>query len=313
MIGTLAIMIAVSTLFFSVVLSLFGGFNLFSLALFVIPVNIAQWLFAPYLINVMYGTRPLSTSDNPRLTNIVEDLSQKMGLRTPKIMLANLPISNAFAYGSPLTGNRIAVTSGLVRDLQTEEIEAVIGHELGHLKHRDVQVMMIASVLPAILYYLGYSMLFSARYSRGQREGNSGAAVLIGIGSMIFYWILNLLVLGLSRMREYYADQNSVKYVEDGAGKLSRALAKIATSTKRTRRYSASNIGVGSFKALFISDPDTAQRDAMVMAQSGMLGNDQQLVQEMVSRKISPLDTILELFSTHPNIVKRLRALQNPA
>jgi Zn-dependent protease with chaperone function len=86
MIGTLAIMVAVSTLFFSVALSLFGAFSLLSLALFVILANIAQWLFAPYLVGLMYGTRPISASDTPRLTSIVDNLSQKMSLRTPQLI-----------------------------------------------------------------------------------------------------------------------------------------------------------------------------------------------------------------------------------
>jgi len=313
MIGTMAIMIAVSTLFFSIVLSLMGGLSLLSLALFVIPSNLMQWLFAPYLIDALYGTRSITSAEHPRLVSAVERLSQKMGLKTPRLMLATMPIPNAFAYGSPLTGSRVAVTTGLLQGLEEDEVEAVVGHELGHLKHRDVQIMMAVSVLPAIFYYLGYSMLLSSRYGRGERNQSSGGVALIGVGSMVLYWILSLLVLGLSRAREYYADRNSAMYVEDGATKLSEALAKIVSSTNRAQRYLAGNTGPTGFKALLISDPDTARRDQAVIAGSGMLRSDQQMLREIMSQEVSAFDRILEVFSTHPNIVKRLQALQKLA
>ena len=108
-------------------------------------------------------------------------------------MLAQIPIPNAFAYGSPLTGNRVAVTQGLLKSLNEGEVEAVIGHELGHLKHRDVQVMMVVSFLPALFYYLGFSLMLSGMY-RGRRN-DSGGSALIGIGFMIFSWILNLFII----------------------------------------------------------------------------------------------------------------------
>jgi len=311
MIGTLAFIIAISTLLFTVILSLMGALNLIALALFVIVFNIAQWLVAPYLIDALYGTRTVSRSENPKLWAMIENLSRKIGVKAPRLVIANIPISNAFAYGSPIAGSRIAVTSGLLKELEGEEVEAVVGHELGHLKHRDVQVMMLASVLPAIFYYLGYSMMLSSAYGRGERrEGGGGLAALIGVASMIAYWVLTLFVLGLSRMREYYADQTSAMSVEDGARKLSEALAKIVASTGRIKTRYADVGGSNSFKALFISDPDSAERDQVAIAESRMFRTDQRLVEEIISRRVTTLDRVLELFSTHPNIVKRLQALQ---
>ncbi len=313
-IGTLAFVIAVSTLFFTAILSLMGALSLVALAFFVVVFNIAQWLVAPYLIDGLYGTRSVSKSDNPKLSAMIENLSQKIGVKTPRLMLANMPIPNAFAYGSPIAGNRIAVTNGLLKELEDEEVEAVVGHELGHLKHRDVQVMMLVSVLPAIFFYLGYSMMMSSAYGRGdRREGGGGLAALIGIASMILYWILTLFVLGLSRMREYYADRTSAVSVEDGSRKLSEALAKIVASTGRIKSRYVNLRGSNSFKALFISDPDRAERDQVAIAASRMFGTDQQLVEKILTRKVTPLDRVLELFSTHPNVVKRLQALRKLA
>jgi len=145
MAGTVAVIITVSTLGFGFILGSIGALNIYSLAATVIIFNLAQWLFAPYLINWMYKVKPLSSDENPNLHRIIEDLSYKSRIKTPKLMYSGLSIPNAFAYGSPLTGNHVAVTKGLLNNLEEEEVEAVIGHELGHIKHRDVQIMQEAS------------------------------------------------------------------------------------------------------------------------------------------------------------------------
>lgn len=314
MLGTLAVIISFSTLFFTVILSWLGASNIIAIAFFVILFNIAQWLFAPHLINALYRAREVSEPENPKLYGMVKGLSQKIGLKMPRLMIANIPIPNAFAYGSPIAGTRVAVTTGLLKELEDEEVEAVIGHELGHLKHKDVQIMMFASVLPAIFYFIGYSMMLSAWFGGGrQREGGGGAPILIGIACMAIYWVLTLFVLGLSRLREYYADQRSAATVEEGARKLSEALVKIVASTGRFRSQHREVKSLGSFKALFISDPDRANKDEVEIAGTRMFRADQQLVQEILSRKVTTADRVLELLSTHPNIVKRLKALQRLA
>ncbi|MEM3439382.1 MAG: zinc metalloprotease HtpX [Candidatus Bathyarchaeia archaeon] len=307
--GTTTLLIAISTLFMAVLLSLIGALNILSLIFMVILFNLGQWLIAPYLIDALYRAEEIPEGRH-WLSEVVKKLSAKSGLRAPKLMLANIPIPNAFAYGSPLSGPKIAVTKGLLNVLEREEVEAVIGHELGHLKHRDVQFMMFLSVLPAIFYYLGYSLMYSSWYGGYRdRERSSSPAILIGIASIAIYWILNLIVLGLSRLREYYADAHSVSIVEDGRRKLSEALAKIVAFTWRG---GAGRMGgaYGSFKCLFITDPDRAEEDFREVYGAGGL-RDEQLVREVMSREITILDRIMELFSTHPNIVKRLRAIQS--
>lgn len=177
MVTTLVLIIGLSTLFFTVALSLLGAFDFLSLVIFVAAFNIIQWLLAPYIIDAIYGVKQVSRTERSELYDIVERLSRRTRINMPKIVIANIPIPNAFAYGSPLTGTRVAVTTGLLRSLDYEEVEAVVSHELGHIKHGDVQVMMFVSVLPALLYYVGFSLYFSARYG-GDREKRSGAAAL---------------------------------------------------------------------------------------------------------------------------------------
>jgi len=305
MIATLAVIIGLSTLVFTVILSLIGSFSLLTLGVLVAGFNVLQWLFAPYIIDALYRVKEVPEHENPKLHEIVRNLSKRSGLKTPRLMLAHIPIPNAFAYGSPIAGTRVAVTSGLLKTLDYDEIEAVLGHELGHLKHRDVQIMMFVSLLPALFYYLGYSLMLSSMFE--QRE-ESSLAPLLGIGFMVFSWILNIFTLYLSRLREYYADRHSASVVDEGAQKLSVALAKLVHATRGMGKARKRIQHLSAFKALFIVDPDRAESDSITL--SRMRTTDQKLVQEILSRKLTTMDKILEIFSTHPNIVKRLRALQ---
>jgi heat shock protein HtpX len=310
MAGTLAIIFGLSTLVLTVIMSLAGVFDLLTLGVIVVTFNIIQWLISPYLVGAIYRVRELPQNENPQLHQMVENLSEKSKISKPKLMLAQIPIPNAFAYGSPLTGNRVAVTQGLLKSLDESEVEAVLGHELGHLRHRDVQVMMVVSFLPALFYYIGFSLMLSGMY-RGRRD-DSGGAALIGIGFMIFSWVLNLFILYLSRLREYYADRHSVSVVDNGAQKLSTGLAKIVNTTRKVNKAQKTRQkkpNSNAFKALFIADPDRAAADSAELAAMNAQG-DQKLVQEIISKKLTFTDKLIEALSTHPNIVKRLRALQ---
>jgi len=305
MFGTLTLIIGFSTLAFAAILYFTGALSIMSLLILLVPFNIIQWLLAPYMIDAIYNVKEVKPSENPELCHMVERLSKRSGISAPRVMLARIPIPNAFAYGSPIAGNRVAVTEGLLKELNTGEVEAVLGHEIGHLKHRDMQIMMFASFLPAVFFYLGYWLMLSAGYSRDRREG--GAAI-IGIVSIALYWILTLLSLSLSRLREYYADQHSVSIVEDGRRKLSVALAKIASSSKRLKARRGDLSGFNSFKALFIADPESAVGEPRFSA-FGFTLNEEELVRRIISRKVTAADRFAEIFSTHPNMVKRLRAI----
>ncbi|MFZ1039273.1 MAG: zinc metalloprotease HtpX, partial [Candidatus Bathyarchaeia archaeon] len=291
----------------TVVLILTGLFDIIKLGVLVVAFNIIQWLVSPYLINALYRARELPANENPKLHETIENLSKKSGIRTPKLMLAQIPIPNAFAYGSPLAGNRVAVTSGMLEKLNDGEVEAVIGHELGHLKHKDVQVMMFVSLLPALFYYIGYSLTLSSMYGRRRDEGSSGA--LIGMIFIAFWWILNLFTLYLSRLREYYADRHSASIVENGSRKLSVGLAKIVQATRDMGKMKNRTKSLSSFKALFISDPDRAEIDSAALSTMNV-SSGQKLVQDILSQQLTTGAKFAEVFSTHPNIIKRLKALQ---
>jgi len=150
-------------------------------------------------------------------------------------------------------------------------------------------------------------MVFSSMFSGGNNRKNGGGAA-IGMVAIGLYWVLTLFTLQLSRTREYYADSHSASIVQDGARKLSEGLARIVNSTQRRRQPQMRQGGksLNSFKALFISDPDTAATDSQQISQL----NDRDLVEQLSQRRITTMDRIQEALSTHPNIVKRLKALK---
>ena len=310
MAGTVALIIGLSTLFFTLILSLTGAFDIVTLGVLVAVFNVVQWLVSPYIIDALYKVREVPANEHPELHSMLDNLSQKSGIKKPRLMVANIPLPNAFAYGSPIAGTRIAVTSGLLKTLDGGEVEAVVGHELGHLTHKDVQIMMFVSLLPAVAYYIGFSLMLSGMFGGNQKNQGSGAAM--GVVFMAFSWIMNLFILNLSRLREYYADRHSASIVDGGSQKLSTGLAKIVNATKnmgRMGRTRQQTKNLNAFKALFITDPDRAELDSAEISRAAA-GDSQKLVQEILSGKLTTADRILEVFSTHPNIIKRLKALQ---
>jgi len=311
MAGTLAIIFGLSTLIFAVILTVAGiNFDLLTIGVLVVGLNIAQWLLAPYLIGLIYKVRELKQNEKPELHQIVNDLSRKSGIAIPKLMLAQIPLPNAFAYGSPLSGTRVAVTQGLLDSLDNGEVEAVLGHELGHLKHHDVQVMMVASFLPALFYYIGYSLMLSGIFGGGERKNSGGSNALVGIAFMAFSWVLTLFTLYLSRLREYYADRHSVSVVDNGAEKLSTGLVTIVNESRRTSKPNKNQQkGNSSFRALFIANPDQANAYAADLYAANVRSK-QDLLRETLAKVPTKADNFTEIFSTHPNIIKRLRALQ---
>jgi heat shock protein HtpX len=311
MVATLAAIFGLTTLVFSAVLLWVGYFDFLTVGILVVVLNVAQWLLSPYLVGAIYRVKEMKSDENPKLHQMVADLSKKSGISAPKLMLSQIPLPNAFAYGSPLTGSRVAVTQGLLTHLDDGEVEAVIGHELGHLKHRDVQVMMVASFLPALFYYIGYTMMLSGMFGGGSdRKNGGGNNALFGFAFMAFSWILTLFTLYLSRLREYYADRHSALIVENGAQKLSTGLVTIVHESKNpSKQQKEQQKSASSYKALFIADPERATADAAELG-ANRITNKEDLLRETLAKQPNSFDKFTEILSTHPNIIKRLRALQ---
>jgi heat shock protein HtpX len=159
---------------------------------------------------------------------------------------------------------------------------------------------------------MGRWLMFSTYYGGYNRERRgSGGAVLLGSASMLIYFVLSLLTLHLSRLREYFADAHSASIIEEGSRKLSEGLAKITSKTSIIRRQGNREMSsLNGFKSLFISDPDTSEYDAAQISKFDYGMSDQSLVESLIDRKISFGERLIEIFSSHPNITKRLIALK---
>ena len=118
MAGTLLAIFAISTLGFALILGSLGGLSLGTLIVTVTIFNLGQWLLSPYLVNMVYKVREIEPGSYPDLEHMMMELSKKSKIKVPKLMLSGLSIPNAFAYGSPLTGNHVAVTKGLINELE---------------------------------------------------------------------------------------------------------------------------------------------------------------------------------------------------
>lgn len=269
----------------------YGLSFLLGLIFFVVLMNIITYFASPYLINLSYGARP-----DPRLQQIVDEVAARLGapFKLKAVVVDGPP--NAFAYGNFLTGRYVAVTSSMLALTDRRELEAVIGHEIGHHLHRDNAIMLLFGILPSIVYYLGVTAVHMAMASSGNRGGNPAILAAVGIAAVIVSILIQLLVLAFSRLREYYADTAGAK----AAGKeaMQFALAKIH-KFYFTNPEAHEVVRDSKFRALFIYALVNAVANPFVSVTRSDL--------EEIKR--SSYSVFQEIFSTHPPIPKRLKFL----
>jgi heat shock protein HtpX len=185
--------------------------------------------------------RKIKRDDHPRLYNVVEEMKIASGLeRMPDIYIIDDPALNAFATGRDPKRASVAITSGLLQKLNRDELQGVIGHEMAHIKNRDVLLMTLCGVLLGTIVILSWyftRMLFFSAMFGGRRSSGSGGGyaqviiLLVGIVLMILAPILAYLIyFAVSRKREYLADASSAQYTRYPEG-LASALEKLAGST----------------------------------------------------------------------------------
>jgi len=238
----------------------------------------AAYFFSDRIVLAISGAKPIEKKDHPLLFRTVENLCIGAGLPVPKIYIVEEPALNAFAAGRDPQHSVVAVTRGLLENLEDEELEGVVAHELSHVRNYDIRVMTLAAVLAGSLVMISDIFLRSTRYSgssRGGRGRGSGAGVLLLIGVLLAILaplIAQLIKLAISRQREYLADSSGALLTRYPEG-LARALEKIAADKTPLRHVSEATAH------LYIKNPLTA----------GFFGN---------------------LFSTHPPIEERIRRLR---
>ena len=193
--------------------------------------------------------------------------------------------------------------------LSEDELRAVLAHELSHLKNRDVLTITLLSVIPLVLYHIAVSNLYYRRPAQRRGEGNSAA--LIGMAAMLFYFITNLLVLYGSRIREYFADRGAVS-LGCAPNNLASALYKLVYGSLRVDKESLRQ--VEGLKAFFVNDPSCALNEIKELRQldldkSGTIDTDELAVLSSKRLNIGFPERLLEVMSTHPNMLKRIKQL----
>ncbi|MBI4362595.1 MAG: M48 family metalloprotease [Euryarchaeota archaeon] len=286
------------------------GFLGFALAITLLMVFI-QYMLGPVIVGWSMRVRRVTEQEEPRLHAIVDELAREAKMPKPRVGVSEVPIPNAFAYGRTRRGARICVTRELMGRLDEKELKGVLGHELSHILHRDVVLITLLSVIPMVLYHIYISLFWGSLF--GGRSRDRGAAMAVAMGAFLFYFISQLFVLYASRLRELYADQGAVRLTGERAP-LASALFKIVYGTSRHRPEDLKK--VEGMRALFASDPATARHDAVDL-RSFDLNRDGRIDEselDMMAReniRIGRAQRMMEMFSTHPNMVKRIKALSD--
>ena len=263
-----------------------------------------QFWFGPSIVKRSMNVRPLSEAEAPHIHQMVQELADAAGVPKPEIGLSEINIPNAFAYGRTSRSGHIAITRPILGLLDRDELKAVLGHEMGHIKHNDMAVTAAVSVIPMICYYLALSFMFSG-------DNDNGGAIIIGILGYLFYLIGQLLVLFVSRTREYYADAASVEFGNRPAALVS-ALYKLSYGAARCSDETIAEVNTN--RAFFVNDVNNAKHDVTDFSQIDFDG-DGKISDEELRRlansdvKISRKNGLMELLSTHPDSLKRVKRL----
>lgn len=292
-----------------------GAGNVITYLVLAIGITFLQYLLGPNMVTSIMKVKWVSPSEEPELHQIIEELSQKAGIPKPKVGISQIAVPNAFAFGKSVKDGRVCITKGIMQLLNKDELKAVLGHELSHIKHRDMIIITLLSAIPLILYWLGIRLMYGGTI---RNRENRGSAALIGMIAFLLYFISNLLVLYGSRIREYYADQGSVN-LGSPPHHLASALYKL---TYGSAKLKGSQIGeqalnqVEGLRAFFLNDVAKAYQEFKTLREvdqnlSGTIDAQELLALREKNINISTPEKIMEIFTTHPNMLKRIKALAN--
>jgi heat shock protein HtpX len=195
------------------------------IVLLAVGMGLVQYFFSDKLVLWSTGARILEKDEYPELHQTVGKLCKEADLPLPKIAIMQSPVPNAFATGRSPKHAVVACTDSIMRLLNKEELEAVLAHELSHVKNRDILTMTMASFIAMIASMIMQSFFFSAVLGGRNREG--GGTIIIWIVSIVIYAVSTLLILALSRYREFAADRGSALITKNPKALMS-ALSRIS-------------------------------------------------------------------------------------
>ena len=273
---------AILTLLYLIFLSVLAylGIGFIPIIIIASGMILAQWYFSDKIVMWSSGAKLVSKEQYPQLHELIERIVARNNLPKPRIAVINKNMPNAFATGRGQKSSVVAVTTGLLDILDTEELVGVVAHELTHIRNRDALVLTLASLFSTVAWYLMqfgfYGGLYSGGGGYGGRDRNSGGAMLIILLVAMLTWVVSFLIIrAISRYREFAADRGSAQMTGKPV-KLANALMKISGTMRRIPTKDLRE--VEGLNAFFI-----------VPALSG--------------------STIGNLFSTHPPVEKRVQKL----
>lgn len=237
-----------------------------------VGMGLVQYFFSDRLVMMTTGARVIEADEYPDLHRMVEKLCTDADLPKPRIAVMQSPMPNAFATGRSPHHAVVAVTDSIMATLNKPELEAVLAHELSHIKNRDILTMTIASFVAMIASMIMNNFLFASIFNREQ----GGAWIIAGIVAAVVWVIATLLMMALSRYREFAADRGAAFITQDPDALIS-ALQKI--SGKMDRVPAQAKVAAEGANAFYI-----------IPAISGK--------------------SLAALFSTHPALEKRIENLE---
>jgi len=261
---------------FLLVGGLLGGRDGLMIAfIFSLVMNFFSYWFSDKIVLSMYGAREVTEREAPQLYRLVRKLAQNAGLPMPKVYVIDNPNPNAFATGRNPQNAAVAVTTGILRILNDDELEGVLAHELAHVKHRDILLATIVATFVGTITFIsrmaGWTMMFAGGSRDREDNGNLVASLVLMIVAPIAALLLQL---AISRSREFMADEGGAK-ISGKPLSLASALRKLEQAAQIVPMHNANP----STAHLFIVNP--------------LRGGG-----------------IAKLFSTHPPIEERIQRLE---
>jgi heat shock protein HtpX len=267
---TVFLMTLMMALFLFVGQLLGGQSGLMIAFVFALIMNFGSYWFSDKIVLAMYKAKPIDRSSAPKLFQMVENLSQQAGIPVPRIYVIDNPTPNAFATGRNPQNAVVAVTTGILRILNNEEIEGVLAHELAHIKNRDILIGSLVATFAASISFLAQMAGWAMMFGRGSdREDNSGLASLVMI--ILAPLMATLIQLGISRSREFMADASGASYSKNPNG-LASALDKLSranqiqpihdASPSTAHMFIVNPLAGGGMSKLFSTHPPMQERIA---------------------------------------------------
>jgi heat shock protein HtpX len=249
-------------------------------------INFFSYWFSDKIVIKMYGGQEVTAQDDPELYGMVQDLTQRAGLPMPKVYMLPQDTPNAFATGRNPEHAAVAVTDGIRRILNKRELAGVLGHELSHVKNRDILVSTIAATLAGAISYLAqmaqWAMIFGGNRDRDDEGGSNIFGLIV---MMIVAPIAAMLIqMAVSRSREYGADEGGAKVTGDPLA-LASALRKLhmgaqniplhvnnATANATAHMFIVNPLTGRGLASLFSTHPPMEERIARLEAMAGKMG-----------------------------------------